>query len=165
MRDLINQIRIGLENNLYYLALYGSLTLPDICGALESDNGMAKDSKYKKWFNKYVSQKYTNIFDGEDCYFFRCSLLHQGSSQHKKSTYERVIFVEPNITGNVFHKNILNNALNIDVRIFCEDILQGVETWLEENENGDNYKKNYNKYMKRHPNGLAPFIVGTPVIS
>lgn len=166
MRDLISQIRKGLDNNMYYLSLYVSLTLPDICGAIESINGEASGDKYKKWFNDYVAQKYIDNFDGEDCYYFRCSLLHQGSSQHRKSKYKRVIFVEPTLSnGNIFHNNILEDALNIDVKIFCEDIINGVEAWLVKNENLDNYNKNNNKYMKRHPNGLSPYIVGIPVIS
>lgn len=166
MRDLINQIRKGLDNDMYYLSLYVSLTLPDICGAIESNNGEASGEKYKKWFNEYVGNNYINFFDGDDCYYFRCSLLHQGSSQHGKSKYERVIFIEPTkLNGNVFHMNILEDVINIDVRIFCEDIINGVEVWLAKNENLDNFKKNNNKYMKRHPNGLAPYIVGIPVIS
>ena len=146
--------------------MYVSLTLPDICGAIESNNGEASGDKYKKWFNDYVAPKYLDNFDGEDCYYFRCSLLHQGSSQHSKSKYKRVIFVEPTLSnGYIFHNNILEDALNIDVKIFCEDIINGVEAWLIKNENSDNYNKNNNKYMKRHPNGLSPYIVGVPVIS
>jgi hypothetical protein len=118
-----------------------------------------------QWFNKYVARKYTGFLDGEDCYYFRCSLLHQGSSQHPKSNYSRVLFVEPTATTNVFHCNILNDAFNIDVRIFCNDIVECVKEWLTEVENTDLYKKNYTKFMMRHPNGLKPYIVGVPVIS
>ena len=103
--------------------------------------------------------------NGDDCYYFRCSLLHQGSSQHNKSNYKRVLFVEPSATTNIFHNNVINDALNIDVKIFCNDLIGGAEKWLEENENTDLYKKNYDRFMKRYPNGLPPYIVGIPVIS
>ena len=59
----------------------------------------------------------------------------------------------------------MNDALNIDVRIFCNDLISGAEKWLEENENTDLYKKNYDKFMRRYPHGLPPYIVGVPVIS
>jgi len=164
MRDFLSQIKKGLDQNLYLLSLFSALAIPDICGAMVSENGEASGDKYKTWFDKYIAPKY-NFLNGEDCYYFRCSLLHQGSSQHNKSNYERVLFVEPSTTTNIFHNNIMDNALNIDVKIFCNDLIGGAEKWLEENENTDLYKKNYDKFMRRYPNGLPPYIRGVPVIS
>lgn len=165
MRDFLTQIKKGLDENLYLLSLFSALAIPDICGAMGSENGEARPKKYKAWFDKYVTPKYNNFLNGEDCYYFRCSLLHQGSSQHGKSNYKRVLFVETSITTNTFHNNIMNDALNIDVKIFCSDLISGAEKWLEENESTDLYKKNYDKFMRRYPNGLPPYIVGVPVIS
>ena len=123
MRDFLTQIKNGLDANLYLLSLFSALAIPDLCGAMSSENGEAGKKKYKAWFDKYVAPKYNGFLSGEDCYFFRCSLLHQGSSQHPKSNYKRVLFVEPSATTNVFHNNIMNDALNIDVRIFFNDII------------------------------------------
>ena len=39
-----------------------------------------------------------------------------------------------------------------------------IKEWLKEVENTDLYKKNYSKFMMRHPEGLKPYIVGVPVI-
>jgi len=164
VKNLLEQIKKGLDNNLYYVSLFAALSIPDICGAIDSENGEASANKYVQWFNKYVARKYTGFLNGEDCYYFRCSLIHQGSSQHPKSNYSRVLFVEPTATTSVFHCNILNDALNIDVRIFCSDIIEGVKEWLRKVENTELYKKNYDKFMMRHPNGLKPYIVGVPVI-
>jgi len=164
MRHLLEQIKKGLDNNLYYLSLFAALALPDICGAINSESGEANKDKYVQWFNKYVAGKYRGFLGGEDCYYFRCSLLHQGNSQHPRSNYSRVLFVEPTATTNVFHCNILNDALNIDVRIFCNDIVEGVEEWLKEVEKTELYKRNYSKFMRRYPYGLKPYIVGVPVI-
>ena len=58
MKDLISQIQAAVNGHSYYLALYASLTLPDICGAMESDDGQATGAKYIAWFDKYVAQKY-----------------------------------------------------------------------------------------------------------
>jgi len=165
MRDLLGQIKVALDINLYYCALFVSLSLPDICGAMESADGVATGDKYKKWVDDYVAHKYSGLITGEDCYFFRCSLLHQGISHHPKSCYSRVIFVEPLATTNILHCNILGDALNIDVRIFCRDILEGAEQWLERVENTEVFLKNYDKFMRRYPNGLRPYIIGVPVIS
>ena len=130
MKDFLEQIEVGLKVNLYHLSLLAALTIPDICGAIGSENGLAHPDKYKDWFNKYIGHKYRGFLTAEDCYLFRCSLLHQGSSQHPKSGYSRVIFVEPSATTSVFHCNIMNDALNIDVRILCNDIIEGAKAWL-----------------------------------
>ena len=164
MKDFLSQIKKALDINLYYVALCTSLMIPDICGAMGSANGKAHKSKYIEWFDKYVAPRYGGFFTGIDCYYYRCSVLHQGSSWHPKSTYSRILFVEPTATTNIFHNNILNDALNIDIRIFCNDIISGALVWLQQNESTELYKKNYNKFMRRYPNGLSPYISGMPVI-
>jgi hypothetical protein len=168
MQALFNQIHWAVENNAYYLGLYASLTLPDICGAMSSENGWATQAKYVAWFNKYVGPRYPGgIFTGDDCYNFRCSLLHQGRTQHPSGRYSRILFVEPGPQnrGNVFHRNIMNDALNIDVRIFCGDLLFGAQQWLEEVWQSPEFERNYEQYARRYPNGLTPYIVGLPVVS
>ncbi len=164
MQNLLDQIQKGLENDLYYLSLFAALSIPDICGAIESQDGEASGKKYVDWFDEYVAPKYNGFLSGDDCYKFRCSLLHQGSSQHSKSNYSRVLFVEPSATTNIFHNNVMNDALNIDVRIFCQDIVMGASKWLQKVEDTRLYKINYDKFMRRHPDGLKPYIIGVPVI-
>ena len=168
MRSLLEQIERSLDQNLYYLALFAVLSLPDICGAVGSDNGEAERSKYIRWFNDYIKDKYISqnqaFLSGENCYYFRCSILHQGTSQHPKSDYSRILFLEPGASSNVFHCNIINNALNIDVSIFCKDIVEGVRAWLDEVEGTTRFDSNMAKFISRHPDGLSPYIVGVPVI-
>lgn len=164
MKDLLDQIERALDANLYLLALLGSLVIPDICGALGSEDGRALREKYIEWFKKYAAN-ICPFLSGEDCYYLRCSLLHQGSSQHERSGYSRVLFVEPTATTNVFHCNVLNDALNIDVRIFCLGMVAAAHRWLGEVEGTELFKRNMRKFMQRYPNGLATYIVGVPVIS
>lgn len=169
MRDLLNQIQEAVNGHAYYLALYASLTIPDICGAMESENGQATKSKYIAWFDKYVAPKYfacgQATLTGEACYFYRCAVLHQGRAQHPKLGFSRILFVEPSATTNVFHNNVLNDALNIDVSIFCSDVLSGANEWLQAVEELPNYQKNFPLFMQRYPTGLSPYIVGVPVIA
>jgi len=168
MRDLLEQIERGLDQNLYYLALFAALSLPDICGALDSDDGEADRSKYISWFDEYVGDGYKSgtqaFLSGDDCYYFRCGILHQGSSHNPKSGYSRILFVEPGATTNVFHCNIMNDALNIDVRIFCKDIINGVRVWLGKVEGTTKFSSNMAKFIRRYPRGLSPYIGGIPVI-
>jgi len=167
MRDFLQQVHRALDENLYYVALFAALTIPDICGAMESGDGKAHKCRYIAWFDKWVTpKKYSrSTLTGEVCYYYRCAVLHQGRATHPKMPYERVLFVEPGATNNVFHNNVINDALNIDVRVFVRDILEGASKWLQEVENTDNYQRNYARFMRRFPNGLSPYISGVPVIT
>lgn len=166
MKDFLSQIKISIDNNLYYLALYSTLSLPDICGALSSSDGQATKSRYIDWYNKYALGKCSSTLNGLGCYKFRCSSLHQGNTQHESLPYSRVLFIEPAATnGNVLHDNNIMGALNIDLRRFCYGMLDAVNEWLSEVETDPVFQNNYSKFMKRYPTGLPPYIVGIPIIT
>lgn len=168
MEDLLHQIRQALDANLYYVALFTTLSLPDICAALENPDGRTTGDRYEKWFDQHVGPRYAPNFSGLDCYRFRCSMLHQGTTQPQNPNpkYARVLFIEPN-NGQHFiaDRNVLNGAYNIDVRMFCEDMISAVVTWLKEKQDDATFARNYHRSIKRYPNGLPPYIVGIPVIS
>jgi len=76
MELLLEQIEKGLNANLYYLSLFVALCIPDICGALESQNGEAHRDKYLKWIEEYLIKarpdKYGRQLSGEHIYYYRC---------------------------------------------------------------------------------------------
>jgi hypothetical protein len=167
MRDFLDQVGAAVDARLYYLALFACLALPDICAAMESADGEATKQRYLDWFDRWLPQYAKNPYvqlTALDCYLFRCSLLHQGSAQHPKSSYDRILFVEPGASTNVFHMNSLGGALNIDVTVFCRDMLAAARQWLKTAESTAQYQQNYPRFMTRYPGGLAPYIVGVPVI-
>ncbi|WP_394557828.1 hypothetical protein [Priestia aryabhattai] len=161
MEDLFNEIERGLDAGVYHLALGTALCIPDICAGLQSEDGKTSGRKYKEWYNSYVGDKIR--MSANDCYYFRCSFLHEGSTQHERSNYDRVLFIEPNATTAILHNNILEGALNIDIRIFCNDLIKSAREWLEDVKDNETYIKNHEKSFKRYPNGIAPYIVGVPV--
>lgn len=160
MDYLFNEIERGLDARVYQLSLGMALCIPDICAALESYDGKTSGSKYRAWYDKYVSKELK--LSSSDCYYFRCSFLHQGSTEHEKSNYDKIIFIEPNprIT---LHNNIIDNVLNIDINIFCRELVQAGRDWYEFTKDAEKFIENYGKSFKRYPNGLAPYIVGIPV--
>lgn len=162
MEEFIKQIRIALDNKLYYLALQSCLSLPDICASLDSEDGRTTGAKYAKWYDENV--KGTSNLTGEDCYMFRCSALHQGHTQNQKSRYSRIIFVEPSPRF-FMHNNVIMDVLNIDINVFCNSILNAVEDWLTKQQDNPQFLKNYELFIRRYPDGIAPFMVGIPVIS
>lgn len=185
MRELLNQIEGSLGSNRYFLSLMATLAVPDIAGALDSENGRATKSKYIGWYEEWVKPLGPRVedrdipeaarealsgveiespLDGEACYQFRCSLLHQGRTEHPESEFDRIIFVEPSVERITVHHSILEGALCIDVDAFCTEVVEGARSWLDEAEGTDRYEQNYERFASRHPNGIEPYIVGVPVI-
>jgi hypothetical protein len=154
VEDLIRQIRAANSGGLYYLALFAALALPDICGALEATDGTATSDRYKDWFDQHVASKYKGVLDGKTCWQFRCSMLHQGSTQHSASRYSRIFFVEPGASSLIFNKIVFSTpagtALNIDVTLFCENMVSGVEAWLLKARQLPQVATNLSKSVTRH---------------
>jgi hypothetical protein len=129
VQDFLDQVEIAAnEGRLYYLALAGALTIPDMCAALESKDGETAGPKFIAWFDKnfahrHVTNKGETILTGAQCYGYRCSFLHQGRMQHRQSGDRRLFFFEPGDSPISWHMNIWGDLLNIDVQKFGNDIL------------------------------------------
>ncbi len=183
MHILVDQLEESLASGHYFLSLFIALALPDIAGALGSPNGEAKSTKYVQWFENWVRPRFseiaresvpesmrenvpdlTNPLDGDACYRFRCSLLHQGSTQHSKSPFSRIIFIEPNATTNIVHYGQIYDVLCIDLNLFCREVIAGVRLWLAEVEGTEPFLSNHDKFVRRYDTGLEPYIGGVPVI-
>src|SRR4051812_34013510 len=128
MNDLFDQIRAAMSQQLYYVALFTALAIPDICGAMGSVNGVATSALYKAWFDTYVAPKYEphRFISGEEFYRFRCSLLHQGRTMHPMSAYQRIVFGEPG-SAYVNHTASMSSGddaiLLINLQVFIERVV------------------------------------------
>lgn len=173
MDELVRQIRIALDNKLYYLALYITLTLPDISGALNSDDGIATKERYIDWFDKYVTPQNADptgdsLLTGEVAYQLRCSLLHQGKMELKKQEYSRIIFSTPEgmIRAHCCKHQYDDGeiVLQLDVLTFCNQVLSGLDQFLSEHGNSEQFQKNYKSFIAYYPNGISPYAIGIPLI-
>ncbi|WP_199615052.1 hypothetical protein [Paenibacillus alkalitolerans] len=140
MNNYLNAIDIALTTENWYAALALALTLPDICGKLESPT-QGSQQRYAVWFDNYVSPKYTHrvgvnygevvFLNGNDCYALRCSFLHEGNNsilhQRARNVLDDFRFV---VTGGAIHCSKSNNTLLIDVATFCSDIRDSISVWL-----------------------------------
>lgn len=144
MKRLIDSVESSIKTKNWYAALIVVLTLPDIAGKI--DNPRANSGKrYADWFNKYVGDRYRSeigpdktehvFLSGNDCYALRCSFLHEGKSdithQRAREILENFEFVAPP-KGTILHCNQTNNRLQLQVDIFCFDIIGGLKKWIEE---------------------------------
>jgi hypothetical protein len=164
MKEITDEIEKALSADLYYLAILTALSLPDICAALESDNGETSGAKYKAWYDAWMAKLYPEI-TSVDLYSLRCGIVHQGRLGHAKMQYSRVLFTIPNAQRNVFHRNIFNDALNLDAVVFCRDVVRCVSEWYEAKHNDPNVKANFPRLLRLRVNGLAPYMVGVPLIA
>lgn len=170
MDDFFDQVGRATDSGFHFLSLAGALMIPDICGALDSADGQATGSRYAAWFDQHVAPSYSwngapPLLNGETCYRFRCSFLHQGTMQHPRSAYSRILFVEPGATTITIHMGVTNDALTIDVREFCLDLVRAAQVWRGSVSGTEPYETNVKAFVTRYPRGLPPYISGVPVIS
>ncbi len=164
MNTILVEIDHALNAGLYYLAVMMAVALPDICAALESRNGETTKSRYKDWYDANLLTKYPN-FTADDCYSLRCGVIHQGRLGHSGMQYSRVLFTIPNAQQNVFHNNIIYDALNLDAVIFCRDVMDSVREWFVEGQNNPQVQANLAHLVQLRPQGLSPYMVGMPLIA
>lgn len=178
MREFFDQVLRAADAGLYYLALFGALSIPDICASMEAEDGQTNGSRYAAWFDAHVAAKYTVGPDrqpsvtGDDAYGLRCSMLHQARTRPHKGSYSRVLFVEPG-HGVIAHNNVMvvgdadqwAAVLNLDVGAFCRDLVDAANAWLTVAEQTAVFQNNYPHFLQRYPHGFPPFIGGVPVLS
>lgn len=170
MEELLIDVEKASESGLALVALFTALTLPDICGSLESEDGRANGERYKAWFDTWVAPKYSSphssspTLTGTNCYAYRCGLLHQGRNVHDRLGYSRILFLLPQ-ADLTLHNNVINDALNLDIPCFVRSITDSVREWVRAKSGDPRFEENIAHFMKVHPHGLSPYIMGVPVVS
>ncbi len=144
MDAFVQATRQSMAAKNWYASLFVALSMPDICGKLENPDQFSSE-RYKGWFDKYMAEHYTSrigpdrrehvFLSAADCYALRCSFLHEGEDelggQRCREVLERIHFVAP-VQNMTIHCNQMNNVLQVQVDIFCEEICGGVIRWLED---------------------------------
>jgi hypothetical protein len=180
---ILREVELALEHKLYYLAIAVSLSLPDICACLEFDPDnpqWANKDTYARWVDANIN---FNTIAGEDLYRLRCGVLHFGNFEHKKSAFDRVIFVGPEssikmhdvvitVDSNAVFSGIpatqlrvAGNLLHMDVVLFCKTVTDAVKTWAVAKADDPNVQHNLPRLIRYRPEGLPPFSIGVPTIA
>ena len=139
MNRFIDAVEKSIETKNWISAIALALTIPDICGSLESPY-VKNGERYKSWFRRWVEPAYTKNFpvtgehvflSAENCWALRCSFLHAGSSEIRpdvKSALENFHFIIPP-HGRIIHCNLEDNVLQLQTDLFCRDMIGGVIAW------------------------------------
>ncbi len=175
METLTKEIKEALRNRLLYAALVLALTLPDVCSALESEDGQTNLERYTAWCDIWLTQKYRKHLTANDLYRLRCGMTHQARLDHPGLPYARVFFtLRPN--GSLFHRNTLKStyglkpgetaksALNLDLHLFCKDVVESAEAWFEQKKSDPFVQTNLANLVQFHPNGVLPYLKGVPAV-
>ena len=126
---LLNEIDKSVEHKQYLIALFATLTIPDILGKVKYPNALGNKKRYVKWFDENIKDSFEAIIgientikmDGTACFRLRNALLHGGD-------------------------NVLNNDPKIDefVLVFSdEDFVRGDYAGTDWYEKGEEPKNPY----------------------
>jgi len=174
MYRFTNAVKDSLKQENWYSGLTLALTLPDICGKLESPNS-SSSKRYIKWFDQYLGEKYsaeiqgkkTVFITGRDAYALRCSYLHGGegdiSAQKVQELLEEFLFMAPifrngEFTGSNCIK--INNKLQLRVDLFCLDICNATDRWTENHKGNKRLLKAASKMLEVHDDGITLYNGG-----
>jgi hypothetical protein len=139
MEHLVQSIEKSIMTENWYSAISMALTIPDICGWLETPTDTSQ-KRYEAWFNKYLLSFYTSTFhgpnftflSGRDCYALRCAFLHEGTDeilrQRAREVITRFVF---STTGS--HRCMFESILLLNVQVFCAELCLATRQWIHDN--------------------------------
>jgi len=155
MELYIKQLMEACRCELYYLTLIGTLSLIDICGAINSRDGESSKNNFIEWFNNYLSNysendNATSLY-AEECYKLRCRLLHQGVARFDTDDFGvklgSVVFMI-NPRGVSVHKCNFNGFYYLDIETFMNDVISGVYKNIQEKKDDPIFNANKEKMIK-----------------
>jgi hypothetical protein len=162
---LLNQINSAAANGLHLLAVGMAVALPDICVSLANADGRSDGQRYKDWCGANLAGAGFSYVTGDDLWSMRCGVLHNGRYGDLKHNVARVIFAIPTPANNTFTDCKFGDAYFYSVVEFCKNLCDAAFAWFEANKGNPTVITNSARLMQYYPNGLAPYVVGTPVIA
>ena len=138
MDELLDQMDAASAEGRHLIALYIAMTIPDACAGLQSTDGRSSGAKYKDWFDSNMLGGYDELpfgsgldakvwMTGQDCWLFRCAILHQARGDHTAAPDKRIAF---GIDG--MHKGrYAGNLVIFSAQQFVHDMSRSARTWLD----------------------------------
>lgn len=164
MKNFIESIEKSLVEENWQAAIFMSICLPDICGAITYSDVKFAGDRYKNWYNSNLLEFFTEDKPGfeqvfltdKDMWSIRCSLLHAGTDyldeQKSKDIISKVYFTISSI-----HLALVEDRLVLEVREFCRTICFSVERWYERVKHLPETEKKIARILKIHENTFSPY--------
>ena len=123
-----NDIDLCRKCSAYWSLLHVTVCLPDICAALQSNDGETDGKRYIAWCEQYLPDQ---KLSGAERYRMRCKVLHQGrTSADQPGRYDGFSFAQPSETGQTDHRRIEGKTFVLDVGMLSEEIRLAVRQWI-----------------------------------
>jgi len=154
--NFIDAIALCLKTENWYAALTLTLTLPDICGSLETPTTGNNKRRYVDWCRNWLEPSFTHeigpekmpkvFLSADDFYQARNSILHSGNGEidaKRRRELDRFEFFESGghcnwIGGGTFSGVPTPSYLQLRVDAFCETVVAAVTEWIAQtSDNGD----------------------------
>lgn len=176
MQPFLDEVDRALELGLWLMALLSTLTIPDACGAVDDPGPGKAGARYETWYNGYAKQMVRPNwrFDGAVVWKLRNGMMHETSLQLRNYGYDRVIFSVPSAGSMPMHYCLSRNngggeetAFIVMLDVFCREVLRGASRWLHEvqSDAASTRRDRLNGLIQMRPAGLAPHVVGCPMVS
>jgi hypothetical protein len=141
----------------YWSLLHVTVCIPDICSALESNDGWSSGPRYIDWCDQWSNDPVSSVqvkLSGIDRYVIRCNVLHQGrasgGAKRLSSQYSEFCFDRPSNSNESDHMRVDGSTLHLDVGKLAEAAKNAVERWTESLEANPRTPKacNVEKHLK-----------------
>jgi|SRR5579859_6021573 len=163
LSHLLDEINRAATGGFPFLAIAMAVALPDICVSLASQDGRTDGARYKEWCKNNLGEEFS-FATPDDLYSMRCGVLHNGRFGGLKHNLARLVFVPPNALGQ-FTNCRARDAYLWSVQTFCLSFTTAVAVWFEKHKSDAMVQANVPRLMQWHPNGLKPYVVGSPVLA
>lgn len=183
MQAITSSIANALESKNYFGALFMALTIPDICGYLETPQEQP-GKRYRRWFSKNLKYKYfpdsmydllrVNVPDmfkdfpdnikeemkqqpvGQYAFTDNMCWKLRNSVLHTGSSFSGKLSFH--LTNGDAHCNVFDGVLQISVTRLCKDICDAFDKWADENKNNKDIQARLAEGM-RIQNEISPGLV------
>ena len=159
---LLNEINKAATSGLPFLAVAMAVALPDICVSLASQDGQSNGIRYRQWCKVNLGPRISYV-TSDDLWSIRCGVLHNGRFGELKHGVAKVIFMPS--CDSTFTNSRIGDVYVYSIVEFCKNFIKTVEEWFEKNKNDATVQSNLPRLIRWHPNGIAPYVTGSPVVS
>lgn len=128
----LDEIDRCVTGKCYWALLHLLLVLPDVCAAMETDDGTTKGERYQGWCERFLADL---LITATDWYQMRCIILHQGRTIDAKqiSQYAGFAFSQPG--GAIVHRCVNHTPqgklLQLDVGEMANELRGAMKKWFE----------------------------------
>jgi hypothetical protein len=164
LRTMQDEILKAVSSGVYSVPIFMSAAIPDICAALESDDGRTSATRYQAWFDKWAASR-MSLMTAEDCYSLRCGLIHQGKLGGLKGGISQVVFPLPNPAFSTLANCRFGDVYMYDISSFCSDMISSSDDWWQASKDNSTVLENAKHVLKVHPTGWGNAISGIPVLA